>query len=461
MPNNNKLILGLLAFAIVFGGTVPGQAKDTKATNEIAAPQVPIVIEANDLSFSEETGDILAKGNVIITNVEQRLEAEQIDGNAKINEIRIKEKSRFFQKDLTLNGTGTVYNYKLKTGSMKQANGQLEDKYIAGETISMSPSQLTINNGTATGCPAKVPDYHISADKIEIWPGDKMIAYNAKVWIGKMVIFTLPKYEQSLKPDAKGSAFPRLGYDSDDGAFIKQHLEYSLSNMVSAYVNLDYYSRSNFKPSYGLIHRDKNYTFSIDQGHFNDDDSHWIKKEPEFKFSYKPQQLGNLPIHYTFSAAYGKWSDSEKTSWHQEYGLYLKHEPIKFGSSAKLNLGTGVQHIIESYDNSTRNVWKFDATFDKQWSERFSTSVGYHYAQNNDALFEYDKTDLSRELKTGFIYKIDKMNAIGISHSYDLDNHEVHDVDYSWYRNLHCWEAKITYRAEREQLRVDVNTIKW
>ncbi|WP_094603891.1 LPS-assembly protein LptD [Sporomusa silvacetica DSM 10669] len=461
MPNNNKLILGLLAFAIVFGGTVPSQAKDTKVTNEIAAPQVPIVIEANDLSFSDETGDILAKGNVVITNVGQRLEAEQIDGNAKISEIRIKEKSRFFQKDLTLDGTGTVYNYKLKTGSMKQAKGQLEDKYIAGETISMSPSQLTINNGTATACPAKVPDYHISAEKIEIWPGDKMIAYNAKVWIGKMVIFTLPKYEQSLKPNAGNGVFPRLGYDSDDGAFIKQHLEYPLSNMVSAYANLDYYSRSNFKPSYGLIHRDKNYTFSIDQGHFTDDDSNWIKKEPEFKFSYKPQQLGNLPIHYTFSAAYGKWSDSEKTSWHQEYSLYFKHEPIKFGSSAKLNLGTGVQHVIESYDDSTRNIWKFDATLDKQWSERFSTSVGYHYAQNNNTLFEYDKTDLSRELKTGFIYKIDKMNAVGISHSYDLDNHEVADVDYSWYRNLHCWEAKITYRAERDQLRVEASTIKW
>ncbi|HWR44309.1 LPS-assembly protein LptD [Sporomusa sp.] len=460
MANNKKIILGLLAFIIVAGAANQSQAQETKA-KQAATSQVPIVIEANDLSFSDETGDIQATGNVVITNAGQRMEAAQINGNTKLSKVWVKDKAVLSQQGTTITGTNTIYNYKLKTGSMEMAKGQVESKYISGNNISMFPDKLTINNGTATTCPAKVPDYHISADKIEIWPGDKMIAYNAKFWIGNMVIFTLPKYQQSLKPNEGSGVFPRLGYDSDDGAFIKQRLEYPLGNTVSAYANLDYYSRANFKPNYGLIHREKDYTFGIAQGHFRDVDSNWIKKEPEFKFSYNPHRLGNLPISYTFTAAYGKWSDSAKTSWHQDYSLYLKHDPIKIGSSANLNLGTGIQHVRESYDDSTQNIWKFDATMDKKWSERLSTWVGYHYTQNNDTLFEYDKTDLSRELKSGFTYKIDKMNAIGISHSYDLDNHKVADVDYSWYRNLHCWEAKITYRAERDQLRFDINTSKW
>ncbi|SMC38985.1 LPS-assembly protein LptD [Sporomusa malonica] len=460
MPNNNKIILGLMAFAIVFGGANQSQAQETKPKQAITS-QAPIVIEANDLSFSDETGEILAKGNVVITNDGRRVEAEQVNGNTKLSEIWVKDKALFSEPGKTLTGINTLYNYKLKTGSMDKAKGKVEKSYISGNNISMFPDKLIINDGTATNCPATVPDYHISADKIEIWPGNKMIAYNAKFWIGNMVIFSLPKYQQSLTPENDSVVFPQLGYDSDDGVFIKQRIEYPFNNKLAAYVNLDYYSRAHFKPNYGLIDRESNYSVGISQGHFSDDDSNWIKKEPEFKFSYYPHRLGKLPVSYTFTAAYGKWSDSQKTSWHQDYSLYFKHDTIKLGESVTLNIGTGIQHVRESYDDSRRDMWKFDATVDKKWSERLNTWVGYHYTQNNDALFEYDQTDLSRELASGFTYKIDKMNAIGVSHSYDLDNDKVADIDYSWYRNLHCWEAKVTYRAKRDQIRFDVSTVKW
>ncbi|HWR06370.1 LPS-assembly protein LptD, partial [Sporomusa sp.] len=446
---------------IVFSGAAHGEAKDVKSPKQAAISQIPIVIEANELSFSDLTGDILAKGNAVIINGDQRLEAEQIDGNTQLSELWVHEKSQFSQPDIKLNGFNTRYNYKLKTGSMEQAKGQFEDKYISGQNISMLPGQLTINHGTATTCPAQVPDYHISADKIEIWPGDKMIAYNAKFWIGKMVIFTLPKYQQSLKQNEGASVFPKLGYDSDNGMFIKQRIEYPLSDKVAAFANLDYYTRADFKPNFGIIDRETNYSVSIVQGHFGDTDGNWIKKEPELNFSYPWHRLGNLPVRYSLSAAYGKWSDSSKTSWHQSYSLYVKHDTIKLGSTANLNFGTGLQHIRESYDDSSQNVWKVDATIDKNWSERLNTWVGYHYAQNNDTLFEYEQPDLTRELASGFTYKIDKMNSIGISHSYDLENSKLADIDYTWYRNLHCWDAKVTYRAKRDQIKFDISTVKW
>ncbi|WP_371372147.1 LPS-assembly protein LptD [Sporomusa aerivorans] len=459
MPNRHRLVLGLLAFAIVFGGANSGQAQEQN--KQTSTTQAPIVIEAKDLSYSEETGDILAQGNVVITNQGQRVEAELINGNAKSNEIWINDQATFSEAETKLTGSHTLYNYKLKTGSMEDAKGKVEHKYVSGKTINMAPDKFTINQGSATTCPAKVPDYHVSADKIEIWPGNQLIAYNAKFWIGNKVIFSLPKYRQSLNTKEGSSAFPRIGYDNDDGFYIRQHLDYPLNNKLSTYTNLDYYTKQDLKPSFGLIQRETNYAIGVEQGYARDDDSNWIKKEPEFKLTYYPHRLGNLPVKYSFTAIYGKWKDDYKTSWHQAYNLYFSHDPIKLNDTMNLYLGTGIQHIRESYDDSSRSSLKLDATIDKKWSDKLYTWVGYHYTPNNDAIFEYDKTDLSRELASGFTYKLDRMNSIGISQSYDLDNKRVEDLDYTWYRNLHCWQASITYRAKRDQIKFDVTTTRW
>jgi len=478
MPNN-KLILGILALAIVFGATNPGQAQEEtnpstleqtpivaqtqvpEVAAQVPVKQPPIVIEGDQLSFSEETGDIFANGKVVITNQGQRVESEHFEGNTKLSEVWTNVPATFFMPGTEITGTYTLYNYKLKTGSMDKAKGRLENEFVSGENISMFPDKYIINNGTMTKCPAQVPDYHISADKIEIWPNDKLIAYNAKFWIGKTVIFAMPKYQQSIAPGAGESAFPRIGYDSDDGFYIRQHLNYPLNNKLSAYVNLDYYTKSNFKPSYGLVQRESKFTLRVDQGYFQDSDDNWIKKEPEINFVYSPQRIGNLPVKYNITAIYGKWTDDYKTSWHQDYRLYFRHDPIKLSDTVTLNLGTGIRQVRESYNDSTKNITRYDATVAKEWSDSLNTWVGYHYIKNNATLFEYDSDSLSRELNTGFTYKIDKMNTIQVKHRYDLDRSRTKDLDYVWYRNLHCWDAKITYRAERDQIKFDITTTHW
>jgi len=464
---NNKMILGILALAIVFGATNPGQAKEEVKAKQSTAVQAPIVIEADDLSFSDETGDILANGKVVITNQGRRMEAEHINGNTKLSEIWINENANFFvpgitpDKATTLTGNHTLYNYKLKTGSMEQVKGKVEHKYVSGESISMFPDKYLITNGTTTNCPAKIPDYHVSADKIEIWPDDKMIAYNAKFWIGNTVIFALPKYQQSIKDGEGDKVFPRIGYDSDDGFYIRQHIAYPLNNKLSAYANIDYYSDPGFKPNLGLIQRESNYSIGVTQGYFRDSDENWIKKEPEFQFSYSPHRLGRLPVSYTFTGSYGKWTDDDKSSWHQDYVLYFSRDPIKLNSTMNLNLGVGIEHIRESYNDSAESFLRYDITVNKKWSERLNSWVGYHYTGNNTPLFAYESDSMNRELDAGFTYKIDKMNTIGVTRNYDLDNKRVEDLNYTWYRNLHCWQAAITYKSKEKKTEVDITSTRW
>lgn len=471
MLNTKKAVFGLMAFVICFGLIMPGYAadKDTSAANkdkQTAAPakaRAPITIEGDELSFSDLTGQVFAKGNVIVTQPDMKLTTELLEGNTKQSLVWTDRPVTLTQPGIKLDGSGGIkFNYKDSTGTLQEAKGKVDRQFVTAHNLQMiSSSEIILHDGTMTACPAKVPDYHVSATKVEIWPGDKLIAYNAKFWIKDKVIYSMPKYQKSLRKDAGESEFPRVGYDSDDGVFLKQYLEYPLSPRIAAFANIDYYTKAGFKPSYGVIDRESSYTLSLTQGQFEDDDNNWIKKEPEFKLDYHSRRLGSLPVHYTFSAVYGKWTDDYKTSWHQDYKLYLSGDPIKLSDTMKLYLGTGFEKIFESYDSSDRDVLRYDATLTKQFSPRFSAWTAYHYIKNNTGIFDYNTDDLGREFDVGFSYKIDRLNAISYRQSYDVANSRIYDQDYTWHRNLHCWQADITYRAKRNQLKWDISVTRW
>jgi hypothetical protein len=435
--------------------------KSQKTTDAKPDPKAPIVIEADDLSFSDETGDVFAKGNVVVKQNTDTILTDAMRGNQKTTEVWADGNATLQQPGVDLVGTHTHYNYTTKIGNMQQVKGIADKEHISGNSIELFPDKMIAYDGMATECPAKVPDYHMSADKIEIWPGDKMIAHNAKFWIKNVVIYSMPKYQTSLKKDAQQNAFPRLGYNNTDGLSIKQHLEYPIGDKVAAFVDTGFHSKAGFKPVYGLVNRENNYDISLEDGNYQDSNDYWIKKEPEAKFSFHKHRLGDLPITYTFDVSYGKWVGDNKTSWHQEENLYFNHDAINFGKNLSLGLGTGIQRIHESVDDSTTNNFKFDASLAKQWSPKWATTTEYHYNTNIASVFNYNSADMIREFDLGFTYKIDRMNKIGIRDRYDLDNKRVYDQDYTWYRDLHCWQAEITYRAKRHEIRVNLSTTRW
>lgn len=466
-----RTIACCMVFMITSAVTLAGQAAVLQDNSKEVAQekpknvqkkksQAPIVVEGDKLYFNDQTGEVYAQGDVKITQDIETILSQYMRGNTKTTELWIDDQATFLQPGTKLVGTKTHYNYGDKTGTMQDIKGKVGNQIIAGENLEMVADKLLLQDGTMTKCPAKVPDYHISADRLEIWPGDKYIAYNAKFWIKNTVIYSVSKYQGSLKNDGQ-SEFPVIGYDSDDGVFIKQHLEYPVSDKLALQANIDWYSRAGYRPSYGIINRENSYSIGLTQGHFHDDSGNWIKKEPEWRFDLYSRRLGNGPVSYSFSAVYGKWIDKTKTSWHQDYSIYFSREPIELSKSMNLYLGTGWEHIRESYDGSQINSLKFDATVTKKISDRWNTSIGYHYTKTNNSLFDYGRADLGRELDFNLSYQMDKMNTIAFKQSYDLSNNRIYDQDYVWYRDLHCWQAKLEYRAKRNQFNVSITTKRW
>ncbi|MBP2654187.1 MAG: lptD 2 [Firmicutes bacterium] len=462
MPEIKKLLCSLLAAGVMGCITLPGQAAERRVNDEKVTARVPIVIEADEINFSDSTGDMFAKGNVVIVQDKAQVAGNLIRGNSKKNEVWIDGEAIFRQPGMNLTGSAARYNYATKNGTMKAAKGQVDRQFVTGQNMTMQPDELVLYNGTVTKCPAKKPDYHMSAGKIEVWPGDHMVAYNVKLWVKDTVILSLPKYQVSLKKDSSDSdPFPKVGYNSSLGLKIKEHIELPVGDKVSFFTDQAYYSKVGYRPVYGVVDREKNYEIGVVQGHFVDGDDNWIKKEPEFSLKFNKRRLGKLPVEYTFGTSYGKWTDSTKSSWHQATGVYFSGLPIKMSKNTVFNLGTGFENIRESYDDSSVNRYRYDATMTTKWAPKFSTVLGYHYVSDTTSIFEYDKIDLNRELDAGFNWKIDKMNGFSYKQAYNMHTNHVYYEDFTWHHDLHCWDAALTYRKYHDgaahKLKLDIS----
>ncbi|MBP2652419.1 MAG: lptD 2 [Firmicutes bacterium] len=307
-----KKILCSLLTASVLGSFMPVlQAAEPQENTGQTINRPPMVVEADEINFSDSTGDLVAKGNVVIDQDKAEVTGEVVRGNTKANEVWIDGNGRIRQPGMDITGTGTRYNFANHTGTMAQATGKVEKELISGKDVELKSDELVMHDGTWTRCPAKKPDYHMSATKAEIWPGDHMIVYNVKFWIKDTVILSLPSYRVSLKPGSGETSFPRVNFSSANGGSIRQHLEFP--------VGLAYYTHAGYKPVYGVVDHENGYQIGVAEGHYLDSNDNWIKKEPEFTLNFNKRQLGSLPINYTVGASYGKWIDDAKSSWHQSY----------------------------------------------------------------------------------------------------------------------------------------------
>lgn len=472
MRKNNRCMLSVLALLLTFGqipaiGAVSAQ-EAVPATAQNGKPiigdpvQGPTLIEADQVYFSNQSGDMFAKGNVKITQNQDTILTDYMRGNQQKTTIWVDGSATLIQPDTKITGNGLAYNYNAKTGVISMANGVVREQqapsvgtrpgsgnvkqsFFTGQKVELSPGYLVASEATYTGCELKTPDYHMSADKVEIWPGDKMIAHNAKFWIGDTVVYATSRYEKKLN-EGEISPFPSIGYDGDDGVYIRQSLQYPIADNLKAYANLEYYTKAGFKPNYGVKWDKSDYYFAITAGDYNDDDV-WIEKKPEFKFGVPTRRIGILPLSYYFTASYGKWTEENRTSWHQEYELYFTHDPIPLDKEKSLNLylGTGVEHIRESLDRSSVTSLKFDSTLGKVWTPKLSTYVGYHYVQNQSSVFTYDTADVATELAAGLSYKLDNQNTVSYHHSYDLDAQKTFSRTYGLSHTVHCWAINTSH----------------
>ena len=431
---------------------------------------VPMAVEGDDMFYDQTTGDVYARGNVRVTSVDaRRFESEEARGNLKREEVRVDGKAHMLQMTpgqmrTTLDGYRVIYNYGKKRGKMEEAKGKVDHYYIYARRIEFYPEKMIIYDGWQTKCGAKVPDYRLSGDVIEIYPDHEILIYQAKYWIKNKIVYSRDFYRIDISPGAKNEQrFPRAGYSNSDGFWIAQRLDFDLAKRVNAFADLKYYTKHQFRNVYGFEWRNAGSYATVQYGYYEDSDDHWIEKQPTFIYRYG-HQLGKLPFNYSLSFEGGRWSNKGIDSTHTYYGIGLSPHTIKLGSPT-WRLSTGVSYGItrESYDHSEVRGFSYNATMVKDFGPDVAAYVGYYYSASNktNSLFAYNTDDYARHLDYGISVAVSPRDRVVFGQRLDLETNTVRDIDYYWFHDMHCAQIILRYRAKRDSWHVSWAFTPW
>lgn len=271
-------------------------------------------LDADKVTYAEDTGIATADGNVKITNQDIRLFAPYVEYNGNDEVIEAFSDARnnitLFSGANKLTGKHMTYNLATKRGVLTQASGQMEAFYFKGKDVRVMPMEDAVKQGiitlnvkkkekastedmvaewldvTTTTCNFENPHYHFVSKKIIFVPGKKVIIKQPGVYIGKTHVFTYPfDYILSLSQHSDQSVMPFFDYDSDKG--------------VGAGIK-------------GIV----------DLGDFGEADiaaMYWTKDIFEAKLRYQREMLEGLFIFAETDRFYNE--DDNETLWRPKWGI--------------------------------------------------------------------------------------------------------------------------------------------
>ena len=428
----------------------------------------PVAFEGDELTYDERDGSFIAKGKVDILQMDaHRFQGEEVTGNTKSQDVNIPDKAHILQMTpgqvrVTLDGYKAHYNYGAKTGSLEDVKGKAGAHYITGKRFEFYPDKIVVYDGTESKCGAKKPDYHLSAKKIVYYPNQKIVMEHVKFHLRGRVIMTRTHYETGVGSGAsKKHVFPRVGYNNDDGAYIRWDLTFPLRNHLDANTNIFINTKEGWRSNYDLTWQNGGMKTGVRYGYFEDSDNDWIKKEPSAFWNYG-DHIGNSHFTYGLNAEYGRWYGDGVHSNHGEYGASLGYDPIRFHRYT-LYLKTGYSITRESYGNTRVSGMSGDAVLTKDFNDRWAAYAGYHYSKKNqeNSLFAFDNDNYSKKLEGGFSYRIDDLNRIAVGTKYDLDHKKWKNIDYYWYHDLHCSQLILRYKSKENKWNIRWQFTPW
>lgn len=417
---------------------------------------LPINFTGDKAEYDSVSGDFYLQGNVVITQGREILKTTYAQGNMKTGDVWLEQGGTIIEPGSTLSGKWAYYNFNTKTGEIKEVHGTGDKDWYSAPHATIHPDKMVMDEGgTMSRCPAvnHVPCLSVTAKTFEIYPKQKMVAKDVKVYVKGKHIYSKDIWVRDLTETNKTRIIPRIGYDgSDNGAFIKIDAEWNFGEKTKLNVDLPYYTKADFKPMVELEHDERNFSLTYKTG-WEEDDDDWYKKQNNWKFEYKPHHfIDGLPLSYSGYFEYGLWKNDNtgRKSWHKEYAAFLRHDPIYlFGSkNTVLDLTVGKKWVHESYTDDTNATDLYYAVLSQKIASKWSTWVGWYREDITTTLFDIGQPDMDQELRNGLRYKADDKNIFTVVNRYDLDNSTQYETNYRWLHRFCCWALEFEYEKE-------------
>ena len=453
--------------------TSAGKDGETNKKASSVSPENPLYISADKIRYNDNTGDVEARGNIDIEHMLDRYTTEYVYGNTLTQKYFIPGKVYWVNPTTKTEAESAEYDGKAAIGKFKGVSGWNSDLYyFAGTngTYYQNDNKMVMENGyfTTKHAMAKVPDYRVEADSIEIYPGDHYTAHNVKLKFKNTTIISLSTYNGNLSDSHSISIIsfiPRPTFDSDNGWGLTNKIEVPVAHRqdLSFYLRNRWYSKAGYKPDVGVRYSPRIGQFVLryveSESTTNDEGGIWIKKKPSLEFESERYYLWNSPFYVGVRGEIAYWEEKQNGKTikgpYKGFNAYISSNPIKLGKFLTFNWRAGNAKDYYDYKAYKNNQIEEENRIRRNSYYSVGLSGGYRAVNawinytdrelDNDTPYLYDHYSTVKPVDTGIRLQITPKDAISVAWTIDTSDGSIDHRYYTYYRDMHSFYGWVRY----------------
>lgn len=194
--------------------------------NPVWGENIPVVVTAAEVSYDDYSEQIEATGNVEIKYKDVTVKSNTALLDQKLKMLLAIGDVTVTQGEDTFEGERFIYDIRSEQGWMNPLRTEIDDASFNGSAFFSADlgmfhdDDLFLKHSKFTSCDLADPHYHLTAEKLEYFPDDRLVLHNVWYWEGKHRLFYLPYLFISLKEDKESPFEVEAGHQSDTGWFL-------------------------------------------------------------------------------------------------------------------------------------------------------------------------------------------------------------------------------------------------
>jgi hypothetical protein len=320
---------------------VKGEIETT--VNYIASDSIYYNMENQKISMYGDSNIDYGTINLKAEEIEIDWNNKLIDANFKFDTLGKKIGKPIFTEENQSYETDKIsYNFDSKKAKIKGIVTQLDDAYMQGKDVKKNEfDELFIHDAKYTTCNLAEPHFHISAKKIKVIPGKKVVSGPFHLKFGDIPTplgFIFGMFPQPKKT-VSGIIMPNYGEEKRRGFYLRDGGYYfAVNEKLDLQLTGDIYSKGSYGLSLGTNYK-KRYSYN-----------------GSLRFDYNSTKMGEF----------------ENSGISKDFSLAWSHSPDTRGKSSRFSSSVNFQ--TNSYNQNKNLVY---TNFNESINAQFNSNISY------------------------------------------------------------------------------------
>lgn len=300
------LVLAADPFAAPASGGTSGDAKSGDMLNFKLNKTKSVELQADQVQYSVVDSKAQARGNVVVTADQTILTCDELELDRILNVGVAKGHVYIDSPQSQVDADEGTFNFNNQSGFFKNARIYQFPYQIKGKVVDrMSPEHVVMSRGYITTSDHDDPFFRIASRKIDVYPGDKAVARDVKVYLGKVPVMYWPKYTQDLKDKPWITFMP--GKTKDFGFFVLTTIRQRINDNAKLTIHVDYRERRDLASGFDYQYQTPHHGGGVIKTYY------MLERPITSKHLWKPRP-SPTPEHERYKVEWRhKWNPDDKT----------------------------------------------------------------------------------------------------------------------------------------------------